>query len=160
VKKPAAQPYLPTAWEPADVSALQALQRGEATPDQQQRALDYLINGVCGTYDLSYRPEGHLDTQFAKGKRAVGKHICDSRMFAIAALRQGLATADQQRCALDYIVTIAGTYDLSLEHDPATTAFTEGKRFVGLQIVKALHLNLAAIKQAKRQAQSTQETGK
>jgi hypothetical protein len=101
LKKPAAQPYLPTAWEPADVSALQALQRGEATPDQQTRALAYVIHSVCATYDLSYRPDSDRDT-----------------------------------------------------------AFAEGKRFVGLQIVKALHLNLAAIKQAKRQALSTQETGK
>lgn len=93
-------PYLPIEWEPADVAALQALHRGEASPDQQKRALDSII-AIAGTYDLSYRPDSDRDT-----------------------------------------------------------AFAEGKRFVGLQIVKFLKLNLAAIKQAKRQAPSTQETGK
>jgi hypothetical protein len=94
-------PWKPAEWEPADVSALQALHRGNATPDQQKRALDYIINTVAGTYDLSYRPKSDRDTTFA-----------------------------------------------------------EGKRHVGLQIVTKLKINLAAIKEAKRQAKSTQETGK
>lgn len=100
MKKPDSAPWKPAAWGPADISAIQALQRGSATADQQKRALDYIIN-LAGTYDLSYRPDNPRDTDFA-----------------------------------------------------------EGKRYVGLQLVKALHINLAAIKQAKRQATSTQETGK
>lgn len=90
-------PYIPPAWETPDVAAIQALHRGDATADQQKRALDYIIT-LAGTYDLSYRPESDRDT-----------------------------------------------------------AFAEGKRFVGLQIVKAINLNLAALKQARK---STQETGK
>lgn len=96
MKKPSSHPYMPPLWEPADIAAIQALQRGDASPDQQRRALDYIVT-LAGTYDLSYRPDSDRDTTFA-----------------------------------------------------------EGKRFVGLQIVKALKLNLAAIRQAK----STQETGK
>ena len=90
-------PYIPSPWETPDVAAIQALHRGDATADQQKRALDYIIT-MAGTYDLSYRPESDRDT-----------------------------------------------------------AFAEGKRFVGLQIVKAINLNLAALKQARK---STQETGK
>jgi hypothetical protein len=93
------EPYLPAKWEPADIAAIQSLARGDASTDQQQRALDWIIS-AAGTYDLSYRPESDRDT-----------------------------------------------------------AFAEGKRFIGLQIVKALKLNLAAIKQAKR-APLAQETGK
>lgn len=98
MKKTITAPWFPAHWEPADVSALQALQRGEATPEQQKRALDYMIQ-IAGTYDLSYRPDSARDSDFA-----------------------------------------------------------EGKRWVGLQLVKLLKINLAAIRQAKRQ--STQETGK
>lgn len=90
---------MPPAWELPDVAALQALQRGDASADQQKRGLDYIIN-LAGTYDLNYCPGGD------DGRR--------------------------------------------------DTDFAEGKRFVGLQIVKALKLNLAAL----RQANSTQETGK
>ncbi|BES72168.1 hypothetical protein RE428_31860 [Marinobacter nanhaiticus D15-8W] len=81
----------PPEWEPADVRAIQSLASGEATPDMQKRALDFLINKACLTYDLSYRPGSDRETTFA-----------------------------------------------------------EGRRFVGLQIVKLLHINLAAIKQAKQ----------
>lgn len=101
MKKPDASPWKPIPWEPADVSAIQALHRGDASPEQQKRVLDYIINDICDTYGLSYRPASDRDTTFA-----------------------------------------------------------EGKRFVGLQIVAKLKFNLAAIKQAKRQASPTQETGK
>lgn len=59
----------------ADAWALRALQRGEASPEQQQRALDYIINHVCGTYDLPYRPGSARDTDVALGKQRVGQDI-------------------------------------------------------------------------------------
>ena len=63
---------------------------------------------------------------------------------ALQALARGDANGHQQRRALDYIVkTLAGTYDLSYRPDSERdTAFAEGRRFVGLQIVKLLNLNL------------------
>jgi hypothetical protein len=88
LKKPASQPYIPPAWEPADVSAIQALQRGNATPDQQRRALDYLINTMCATYDLSYRPESDRDTAFAEGRRFVGLQLVKMTKLNLAAIRQ------------------------------------------------------------------------
>ena len=51
---------------------MQALQTGTATADQQQRALKWIIEKVCGTYDLTYFPESARNSDFAEGKRFVG----------------------------------------------------------------------------------------
>lgn len=70
-------PWKPAPYEPADAAALQALAKGTATADQQKRALKWIVNTCCRTYDLSYRPgeEGRRDTDFAEGRRAVGLQI-------------------------------------------------------------------------------------
>ena len=73
--KTTTSPIQPAQWEPADAGALQALVRGEAEPHQQKRALDWIIKQAAGTYDLSYRPNSHDETQFAEGKRFVGLQI-------------------------------------------------------------------------------------
>lgn len=59
----------------ADVQALRAVARGTATADQQRRAIRWLIEQACGTYDLSFRPESERLTDFAEGKRWVGMTI-------------------------------------------------------------------------------------
>ena len=76
-KKAAPSPWLPAPYEPADTGALKALQAGKASEGQQQRALAWIVNTLCGTYDLSYRPgdDGSRDTAFAEGKRFVGLQI-------------------------------------------------------------------------------------
>jgi hypothetical protein len=80
LRLPPAQPGPPKSWHPypfdvADAQAVQAMVRGQANSDQQMRVLALLINGVCGTYDLSYRPDGDRDTAFAEGKRFVGLQL-------------------------------------------------------------------------------------
>lgn len=64
----------PAEYSVADVSAFQALERGEATSDQQRRVLEWLM-AATGTFDLSYRPESDRDTAFAEGKRFVGLQV-------------------------------------------------------------------------------------
>lgn len=54
--------------------AIQALDRGEATPDQQKRALNWIIMEVSGRNDQSYRPDPY-ETAFAEGRRFVGNQI-------------------------------------------------------------------------------------
>jgi hypothetical protein len=74
--KAAPAPYTPPPYADADISAIQALHRGEATPEQQKRALDWWINVACATYDLQYRPggqEGERDTSFALGRAFPGQ---------------------------------------------------------------------------------------
>jgi len=65
---------------------------------------------------------------------------------AIQALFDGRATPDQQRTALKWILDGAcALYDLSYRPGPEgerDTSLAEGRRFVGLQIVKLSRLNL------------------
>lgn len=64
----------PAAWDLPDASALQALAKGEASPEQQQRALNWIIYNACGTYEVDYRPDSR-EHAFVSGKRNVGLQI-------------------------------------------------------------------------------------
>ncbi len=74
----------PSAWLPVsdytadDVYAMQALAKGEATPEQQTRAINWIINSVCATYEEPFRSEvdgGERETSFALGKAFVGRTL-------------------------------------------------------------------------------------
>lgn len=69
--------WLPPAYEIADAYALQALERGEADPSMQKRALAWVIQMAAGTYEVSYRSgaDGDRETAFAEGRRFVGIEI-------------------------------------------------------------------------------------
>lgn len=93
-RKPARQaaadnaPWLPAAYELADAAAIQALVRGDATADQQRRAVAWLVN-CSGYYDLSFRPGdgGDRETAFAEGKRFVGAQMVKLSKLALSKLR-------------------------------------------------------------------------
>lgn len=70
-----APPYFRSTYEVADVSALQALARGDADADQQKRALDWIIRKAALTYDVSFQPESDRATAFAEGRRFVGLEV-------------------------------------------------------------------------------------
>lgn len=74
-KGPKAEPWKPVDWDLADAGALQALARGDASSHAQQRALKFIVESLCATYDMSYRPSGDRDTCFAEGKRYVGLQV-------------------------------------------------------------------------------------
>ncbi|BBP51242.1 hypothetical protein PHLH3_08680 [Pseudomonas sp. St386] len=77
-KKPADFPHawLPVSdWELADVTALQAMERGDANADQQKRALAWIINKACWTYESTYSPVSEHDGTFAQGRRFAGLQI-------------------------------------------------------------------------------------
>ncbi len=60
------------------VSAIKALANGEARPDQQKLALDWIIDDLARTYDLSFRPDdagGDRESAFAEGRRFVGLQL-------------------------------------------------------------------------------------
>lgn len=65
----------PAHYEAADVEALQALLRGDASAYQQKRALDWIINHASNYYDLSYRGEKTHDSAFLEGRRFVGAQV-------------------------------------------------------------------------------------
>jgi len=69
------QPWHPAVWENGDASAIQAIARGDASPEQQRRALDWIINMAAMTYDETFVP-GQADvSDFLAGKRSVGTQI-------------------------------------------------------------------------------------
>ena len=78
VRKPPAAPRLiPFSKDAA--YAIQALARGEATPEQQKFALKWLTEDACQTYDEPFTPDNARVTDYRLGRRAVGlaivKHI-------------------------------------------------------------------------------------
>ena len=67
--------YAPAPWEPADAKALQQMAIGEATPEQQKRALKWIVEQAAATYDQPFRPGDNGETQFACGRMFVGQQI-------------------------------------------------------------------------------------
>lgn len=84
---PRPEPWKPAEWEPEDAYAVQAVMSGRASEEQQRRAMRFLVDQVCGTYDLSYRPMSDRDTAFAEGKRFVGLQLVKFAQINIARLR-------------------------------------------------------------------------
>lgn len=74
----------------------------------------------------------------------------DADASAIQHLAQGVASPAEQKRALDWIVVqCCATYDSS--YRPGTdgdrdTAFAEGRRFAGLQIVKLMKLKIGLLR--------------
>lgn len=69
----------PTAIKPPDydvahVYAMKALANGSASPDQQQMAMRWIIEGAAGTYQDTHYPTDR-DTTFANGRRYVGLRL-------------------------------------------------------------------------------------
>lgn len=65
-------------WDGPTVAALKAMGKGTARPDQQIAALNFIIETLAGTYDLSFRPDdkgGERDSAFAEGRRFVGLQL-------------------------------------------------------------------------------------
>lgn len=62
-------------WKKADAYAIQALQKGTATPEQQQRALKWIVEGACGTYDFCQNPESERLSAIFDGRRFAGLQI-------------------------------------------------------------------------------------
>lgn len=58
-------------------AAFRACSLGEATPEQQRLAVEFLVYDVCARYDQPYRPgpDGDRDTAFACGRQWVGQQI-------------------------------------------------------------------------------------
>lgn len=66
------EPWHPPAYEIADLRAVQALARGEASAEQQQRALDWIVSRAAQTYDEPFFPDNPRVTDYLLGRRSVG----------------------------------------------------------------------------------------
>lgn len=70
------EPWKPPEWQKADAQAVKALARGDATPEQQRRALDWIIREACATYEFAFHPGADdRETNLALGRQMVGQQI-------------------------------------------------------------------------------------
>ena len=83
-----APPYLRCDWDIPVVAAVQALSRGEATPEQQKQFLNWQINICCGTYDQTFQELGERESSFAAGRRQVGLWLVKLLHLSTNALRK------------------------------------------------------------------------
>lgn len=74
-QKPKREPWHPAPWDKPDAYALQALSRGEATPDQQKRALKWIIYNACMTYERTFIAGNPDASQVIAGRREAGLDI-------------------------------------------------------------------------------------
>ena len=88
-KKPARLPWHPAPYDEAISAAIKALAAGNANEGQQQRALNWIVHTLCGTYDQPYRPESERDTVFACAKMFVGQQIVKQMKIESSARRVG-----------------------------------------------------------------------
>lgn len=80
-------PWATAPWDVADVGAVQALDRGEATPDQQKRALKWITEGAAQVGEDAFIP-GHPETsQYLMGRQSVGKQIIKLLKLNLSQLR-------------------------------------------------------------------------
>lgn len=71
----------------ADIAALQACVNGTATPEQQQRAMNWIIYQAAATYDFPFRPgDTDRETNIALGRLFVGQQIIKLLHLSTAAL--------------------------------------------------------------------------
>lgn len=60
---------------PADASAIKALNRGDATPEQQRRALDWIIKKACLIGTLPFDLDSDRVSNLNMGRQFVGLQI-------------------------------------------------------------------------------------
>lgn len=75
-------------WELADVTAIQALEKGEANEDQQKRALAWIINQAAATYQVAWEPENERASSFESGRRYVGLKLVEMLKLNPSAFRR------------------------------------------------------------------------
>ena len=65
-------PWVPPVTPAHITLAIKGVATGTANENQQRAAMKWIVEELCRTYDLSYRPGSDRDTAFAEGKRFVG----------------------------------------------------------------------------------------
>lgn len=60
----------------ADIHALQRVYAGDATPEQQKRAMSWILTDLCRIKELGYH-ENDRDTAFAQGRKFPGLKLAE-----------------------------------------------------------------------------------
>lgn len=69
------EPWHPAEWAIEDAHALQALAGGRATPGEQKRALQWIIEKAAMTYDEPFVPSEEAVRSYLMGRMSVGRQI-------------------------------------------------------------------------------------
>lgn len=72
---PPAPVDMPAPFELADATAIKALEAGAADPDQQRRALDWMLRQACDLGGIGFRLGAPDALAFHEGRRFVGSQI-------------------------------------------------------------------------------------
>lgn len=84
MNKPLPPRWFPAEWEKFDVAAIQAVARGTADERQQQHALKFIVEKVCGTYDETFVADNDRTSLFLQGRRNVGLQIVKFTVIDLA----------------------------------------------------------------------------
>lgn len=85
----------PLPWQAVDydegiTAAIKALNAGNANEGQQQRALKWIIEVVCATYEQPFQPDGRggsRATEFMCGRMFAGQQIIKQTKLTTSAAR-------------------------------------------------------------------------
>ena len=77
----------PASFTLADAEAMHMLAVGTAEPDQQKRALKWIIEQAAATYQWAYR-DNQRETDVALGRAFVGQQIVGLTKIDLATLRR------------------------------------------------------------------------
>lgn len=83
-------PFFQVTWDIPDAAAVQAMARGEATPEQQRRALDWIIKRAAMTYDVTFHPGLPDASAFAEGRRFVGLEAVKLLQLNLSQIRKAI----------------------------------------------------------------------
>lgn len=61
---------------------------------------------------------------------------------SIQACFRGEASAHQQRRVIEWLLYASGNHETSYRRDPHAQAFVEGRRFLGVQLVRILNMTM------------------
>lgn len=82
------EPWHPAPWEVSTAHAVKALARGDASPEQQRAALDWIIKEAASTYDEPFVP-GQADvSDYLCGRRSVGLQVVKLINIDLARIEQ------------------------------------------------------------------------
>lgn len=70
-------------YDESVTSALKALERGDATADQQRRALDWIIQIPCATYQTTFVPGAPDQSAMLQGRQFAGQMIVKQLKFTV-----------------------------------------------------------------------------
>ena len=83
-----------TPFDVADAAAMQALVIGQASPEQQVRAIEWIVNEASGFNDISFHAENNM-TAFCEGKRFVASQIRKLVNISLSAITKSTKPREQ-----------------------------------------------------------------